>query len=105
PGDEVFVLAATEHIAYVLAALHRHGATAAQPVRRITIAGGSSVSLRLASKLAKQGGRFRVRIIEGDAQRCTELASVLPAETLVLQGDATDEDLLGDENIEETDLF
>lgn len=105
PGDEVFVLAASEHIAHVLAALHRRGATAVQPVRRIMIAGGGRVGLRLARQLAKQGGRFRVKIIEGDAQRCIELASLLPADTLVLQGDATDEDLLGDENIEEIDLF
>lgn len=105
PGDEVFVLAASEHIAHVLAALHRRGAAAVQPVRRIMIAGGGRVGLRLARQLARQGGRFRVKIIEGDAQRCTELASLLPADTLVLQGDATDEDLLGDENIEEIDLF
>ena len=105
PGDEVFVLAASEHIAYVLAALHRRGATAVQPVRRIMIAGGGRVGLRLARQLAKQAGRFRVKIVEGDMPRCTELASLLPSDTLVLQGDATDEDLLGDENIEEIDLF
>ncbi|CAN7741262.1 Trk system potassium transporter TrkA [Acidovorax sp. LjRoot66] len=105
PGDEVFVLAASEHIAHVLAALHRRGATAVQPVRRIMIAGGGRVGLRLARQLAKQAGRFRVKIVEGDMHRCTELASLLPSDTLVLQGDATDEDLLGDENIEEIDLF
>ncbi|KRC29356.1 MULTISPECIES: Trk system potassium transporter TrkA [unclassified Acidovorax] len=105
PGDEVFVLAASEHIAYVLAALHRRGATAVQSVRRIMIAGGGRVGLRLARQLAKQAGRFRVKIVEGDMPRCTELASLLPSDTLVLQGDATDEDLLGDENIEEIDLF
>jgi trk system potassium uptake protein TrkA len=34
-----------------------------------------------------------------------ELASVLPHDVLVLQGDTTDEDLLGDEGVEEVDLF
>ena len=37
PGDEVFVLAASGHIAHVLAALHRRGAAGVQPVRRIMI--------------------------------------------------------------------
>ena len=105
PGDEVFVLAAHEHIATVLAALHRSQAQPAHPVRRIMLAGGGRVGLRLARQLGQVAGRFHVKIIENDAQRCVELASVLPSEILVLHGDATDEDLLGDEGIEETDLF
>ncbi len=94
PGDEVFVLAASDHIAQVIAALHRRGEQAAHPVRRIMIAGGGRVGLRLAQQLAEVPGRFQVKIIEDDPDRCIELASTLPSEVLVLQGDATDEDLL-----------
>ena len=105
PGDEVFVLSAHEHIAKLLAALHRPASQQPQPVRRIMIAGGGSVGLRLARQLSQAGGQFHIKIIEDHADRCVELASALPPEVLVLQGDTTDEDLLGDEGIEEVDLF
>ena len=105
PGDEVFVLAAQEHIADVLGALHRPGTQPSQPVRRIMIAGGGRVGLRLARQLAQSPGRFNIMIIDDHADRCVELASALPTNVLVLQGDTTDEDLLGDEGIEEVDLF
>ena len=105
PGDEVFVLAAQERIADVLGALHRPGSQPSQPVRRIMIAGGGRVGLRLARQLAQTPGRFHAKIIEADADRCVALASSLPPQVLVLQGDTTDEDLLGDEGIEEVDLF
>ncbi|MDH4425697.1 MAG: Trk system potassium transporter TrkA [Acidovorax sp.] len=105
PGDEVFVLAAQENIAHVLSTLHRQDARTAPPVRRIMIAGGGHVGLRLAHQLGQQAGRFHVKIIEEDPQRCVELASQLPPDVMVLQGDTTDEDLLGDEGVEELDLF
>ncbi len=97
PGDEVFVLAAHEHISNVLAALHRPASQQPQPVRRIMIAGGDRVGLRLAQQLGQEEGRFHLKIIESDPQRCVELASALPPSVLVLQGETTDEDLLGDE--------
>jgi len=105
PGDEVFVLAAREHIAHVLATLHRSDASPVRPVRRIMIAGGGRVGLHLALELGKEAGRYLVKIIEDDSARCIELASRLPSDVLVLQGDTTDENLLGDESIDEIDLF
>ena len=105
PGDEVFVLAAHERIKDVLGALHRPPGQPSKPVRRIVIAGGGRVGLRLARQLAQTPGRFHIKIIDDDPEQCVALASVLPTEVLVLQGDSTDEDLLGDEGIEEVDLF
>lgn len=104
PGDEVFVLSAREQIPQVLAALHRRSDQPARPVRRIMVAGGGRVGQRLARQLAQQG-RFHIKIIESNPERCQSLAAQLPSGVLVLQGDATDEDLLGDEGIEEVDLF
>ena len=104
PGDEVFVLSAREQIPQVLAALHHQNGRPARPVRRIMIAGGGHVGLRLTRQLA-QLGRFHIKILEEDPERCVALAAQLPSEILVLQGDATDEDLLLDESIEEVDLF
>lgn len=105
PGDEVFVLAASKHIAHVLSALHRRGSHTVPRMRRIMIAGGGRVGLRLARQLSDEVGRFEIKIIEDDPDRCIELASSLPSDVLVLQGDTTDEDLLCDESIEEVDLF
>lgn len=105
PGDEVFVLAAREHLRQVLEAFHLRMGQVARQVRRILISGGSRVSLQLAQSLVAEPGRFHVKIIESDAKRCEELAAALPSEVLVLHGSPTDEDLFADENVDETDLF
>jgi trk system potassium uptake protein TrkA len=96
-GDEVFLLAAAEHIRPVLRQLRRM----AQPVKRIMIAGGGNIGLRVAKKLEK---RYEIKLIEGRPERAENLANELD-KTLVLLGDATDEDLLEEENIAEMDLF
>ena len=98
PGDEVFVLAATEHIRKVLGALRQRD----HAVRRVMIAGGGKVGLRLARELK---GSCQIKIIERYRARCEYLATQLPADVLVLQGDSTDEDLLVDENVQDMDLF
>jgi trk system potassium uptake protein TrkA len=105
PGDEVFVLAAREQIPQVLAALHRPEGQPVRPVRRIMIAGGGRVGERLARQLAQEPGRFHIKVVERSADRCNALASLLPDGVLVLHGETTDEDLLGDEGIEDIDLF
>lgn len=98
PGDEVFVLAATRDIRRVLDTLRRRDTA----VKRVMIAGGGRVGLRLARDLR---GQYRVKIIEASAQRCEYLTTQLPADTLVLHGDSTDEELLDDEYVRDTDLF
>lgn len=98
PNDEVFVLAATEYIRTVLGALRK----ADRPVKRLMIAGGGKVGLRLAREIH---GDCQVKIIEPVRQRCEYLATQLPPEVLVLNGDSTDEDLLSDENVQDMDLF
>ncbi|OSZ63853.1 Trk system potassium transporter TrkA [Hydrogenophaga sp. IBVHS2] len=97
-GDEVFVLADTQKIRYVLGAIHNID----KPVQRVMIAGGGKVGLRLARSLA---GQCEVKIIERDKRRCEYLASQLPSSMLILNGDGADEDLLLDENVGEMDMF
>ncbi len=97
-GDEVFVLADTQKIRYVLGAIHNID----KPVQRVMIAGGGKVGLRLARSLA---GQCEVKIIERDKRRCEYLASQLPSSMLILHGDGADEDLLLDENVGEMDMF
>ena len=96
-GDEVFILAAAEHIRQVLRQLRRM----MKPVERVMIAGGGNIGLRLAKSLEK---RYEVKVIEGRKERAETLANELER-TLVLLGDATDEELLEQENIAEMDLF
>jgi len=97
-GDELFVLAASRHVRGVLDALHRRD----NPVRRVIIAGGGRVGLRLTRHIA---GSVQVKIIESSAARCEYLATQVPGHTLVLCGDSTDEELLERENVHDTDLF
>jgi trk system potassium uptake protein TrkA len=98
PGDEVFVLAATEHIRTVLGALRKMD----RPVRRVMMAGGGKVGLRLARQLKDE---VQIKLIETSRARCEYLATQLPSSVLVLHGDSTDEDLMGDESVEDMDLF
>lgn len=97
-GDEAFVLTRTAAVTEVLCALRERD----RPVRRVLIAGGGKVGLRLARELR---GRCEIRLIELDRQRCEYLAAELGSEVLVLHGDATDEDLMTDANVGETDVF
>jgi trk system potassium uptake protein TrkA len=97
PGDEVFVLAATGHIRLVLMELRRM----LEPVRRVMIAGGGNIGSRVAARLEEN---YEVKLIERDRPRAESIAGKLE-KTLVLYGEATDEDLLAQENIDETDMF
>ena len=105
PGDEVFVLADKAHLDEVLSAFNRQVGELEQPVRRVMVAGGGRVGMRLARLLTKESKRFQVKIIEKDENRCSYLASRLSSDVLVLRGDATDENLMEEENVESVDLF
>ncbi|MGL6042161.1 MAG: Trk system potassium transporter TrkA, partial [Deefgea sp.] len=96
-GDEVFFLAATEHVQRVVSEFCANE----KPVKRITLCGGGNVGYRLAKKIEK---RYQVKLIENNKERANWLAEHL-SDTLVLYGEATDEDLLENEQIERCDLF
>jgi trk system potassium uptake protein TrkA len=66
------------------------------------LAGGGKVGLRLAREIHDD---YQLKLIETSTARCEYLATQLPSSVLVLQGDATDEDLIGDENVADMDLF
>jgi trk system potassium uptake protein len=95
--DEVFFIAASEHIDAVMAELRR----AERPHKRIVIAGGGLVGEKLAAGIER---RFSVKVIEIDPERCRHLSEHL-SRTVVLHGDATDRELLLEENIEHSDAF
>jgi len=70
-------------------------------VKRIMIAGGGKIGMRLAQALEKH---YSVRVVEHNKRRCEQLAARLES-GLLLQGDATDEELLEEESIADMDLF
>jgi trk system potassium uptake protein TrkA len=95
--DEVFFIAARENIRAVMSELRR----SEKPYKRIMIAGGGNIGLRLAKKIES---RYAIKIFELSSERCKQLSEELKY-TVVLQGSASDQDLLLEENIEETDIF
>lgn len=97
PGDEVFLVAASGHMRTVMRELRRMQ----QPVRRVMIAGGGNIGSRVAETL---GTRYEVKLVERDRSRA-EAVAVRLSNTLVLGGEATDENLLTQENIDEIDMF
>ncbi len=96
-GDEVFFIAATEHIRSVMQELRRMD----KPAKRVMIVGGGNIGRRLARTL-EHG--YQVKLIEYNKKACASLAADL-ANTLVLNGDGTDEKLMQQENIGEVDVF
>jgi trk system potassium uptake protein TrkA len=96
-GDEVFLVADSQYIRLVLTELRR----SAEPVKRVMIAGGGNIGLRVARTLETH---YEVKLIEVDRRRAEVIAGKL-ANTLVLHGEATDENLLIQENIDEIDMF
>lgn len=97
PHDEVFFLAATEDVRQIMAGL----IPIHHPNKRVMIAGGGNIGTRLASILETS---FQVKIIEKNKNRIEILATHL-TNGIVLQGDASDKELLLAENIEDTDVF
>ena len=95
--DEVFFVAARKHIRAVMGELRKMD----KPVKRVMLAGGGNIGMRLASAIE---GRYQVKIIERQQERARMLSEILD-KTIVLLGDAADEELLLEENIENTDVF
>lgn len=96
-GDEVTFICATEHIRAVMAELQR----LERPYKRIMIVGGGNVGATVAQQLENH---YQVKLIERNAERATQLAEKL-SNTLVFHGDASDQNLLFEEQIDNIDVF
>jgi trk system potassium uptake protein TrkA len=96
-GDEVFFIAARENIRQVMGELRKLD----HNYKRIIIAGGGNIGHRLASNIER---RFNVKLIEKNYDRCRFLSEDLKR-TIVLNGSASDKDLLVSENIEDCDVY
>jgi trk system potassium uptake protein TrkA len=95
--DEVFFIAAKADIRAVMGELRRLDMNN----KRVVIAGGGHIGERLAEAIQ---GRYQVKIIEMSPARCRYLSENLRS-TVVLQGSASDRDLMVEENIADADIF
>jgi trk system potassium uptake protein TrkA len=95
--DEVFFIAARKHIRRVMSELRKLD----KPVKRVMLAGGGNIGMRLASAIEQ---RYQIKIIEHNEERTRVLSETLDR-AIVLLGDAADEELLLEENVENTDVF
>lgn len=96
-GDEIFFIAATDNIRSVLREMRRMD----KPSKRVMIVGGGNIGRRLAKALERD---YQVKLIEYNKKSCESLAGELK-NTLVLNGDGTDEKLMQQEHVEEIDVF
>lgn len=97
-GDRIFVTAPFENLTVLLKNLN----IITHKVRRVILCGGGRVSYYLAKQLNESG--IDVRIIESDYERCVHLSSLLPNVT-VINGDASDENLLENEGLKDADAL
>jgi len=95
--DEIFFVAARDHIQRMMNEITR----AEGKVRKVIIAGGGHIGFRLAQLLEKD---FQVKLIERNPDRARRVSERLE-NTIVLGGDAQDEELLIEENVDDTDVF
>ncbi len=96
-GDEVFFIADRKDIRVFMSEMRR----LEDPVRRVVIAGGGNIGLRLALALEQTN---QVKLIERDPVRARHISEQLN-KAIVLVGDAADEELLLEENIDNVDVF
>ncbi len=95
--DEIFIIGAPKQIRTLLKSINHMD----KPVKRVMIAGGGNIGMRLAQALGKN---YQVKLIELETKQA-RIASEALKHTIVLQGDAADEELLIEENIDEVDVF
>ena len=95
--DDVFFIAAADDINAVMAEMRQLEGR----FKRIIIAGGGNIGLLLARAIEDQ---FNVKVIEFAEPRAQMVAERLSSGVAIL-GDATNRDLLIEENIEDTDAF
>ena len=96
-GDEVFFIADRKDIRVFMSEIRR----LEDPVRRVVIAGGGNIGVRLALTLEQTN---QVKIIERDPNRARAISEQV-SKAIVLVGDAADEELLLEENVDNVDVF
>lgn len=96
--DEVFFIATQEDIRKVMLELR----SIEEVGKKVLIAGAGNIGINLARSLVKSG--YQVKLVERDRERARWVSEQLEG-AIVLQGDAADEELLRQENIDSMEMF
>ncbi len=97
-GDKLYIIIPTSEIHHLLSKI----GIKAKPIKSVMIIGGGTIAYYLASKLSEE--HLQVKIIEQNFDRCQRLSELLP-HTMIINGDASDRQLLLEEGIDDTDAF
>ena len=102
-GDEVIALSSGREVRRVISELRRHE----ERIRNVIIAGNPRLGVQLSKALNGPEGRrgYCISIIDEDRDLAASLTAELPKDTLLLEGQITDEEILVGAGIEQCDLF
>lgn len=96
-GDIVYLPVLSSQIAQTVA----HLGIVTQPVRRVIMNGGGRIGYAVASAIERE---VDLKVIDADLERCKFLSKQLHR-AIVLYGDGSDQRMLTDEYISETDVY
>ena len=99
-GDQVYILVDKNHVKRTMSAFGHEE----KPIKKIIIVGGGNIGFNLAKDLEKYQSDISVSIIESNDERSRYIADQL-SNTLVLNGDGLDQNLLDEVNVKEADLL
>jgi len=99
-GDQLYLIGKAEE----LDAFERLAGARAIGRRSVVLMGAGGIGRQVARKLSEVSG-VHLRVIESDPVRAKALAAEAVGDMMVLQGDATDIDLLIEERIGESNVF
>jgi len=99
-GDKAYVVVSADQITQILKAFGHEEKTA----KKILIVGGGNIGLNLAKSLETGFEGARVKIIEKNKDRAELIATELSS-SIVICGDALNEEILKEANIEETETI
>lgn len=97
-GDSMYVIIPPKEIHTLLSKI----GIKAKPIKSVIIIGGGTIAYYLAKHL--QANHVKVKIVEIDHDKCEQLSERLP-HALIINGNATDRQLLLEEGIADADAF
>lgn len=97
-GDLVYVIVRPESAEAFFALTGTHD----KKINNVMIAGAGRIGKQTTLRIEKD---MKVKLIEKDRRRCEEVAAEVSSDTLIINGDATDLDVLRDEGMERMDAF
>ena len=99
-GDHVYIMVDKNHVKRTMSAFGYDE----KPIKKLIIIGGGNIGFNLAKDLEKYQTDISVSIVENNEDRSKYIADQL-SNTLVLNGDGLDQDLLDEANIKDADLL